>query len=151
MNPNNPQTKERIEKGKQLGGKGVKRIFTDKELAIIDNAALQNCQNKTIAKLVGCDVDTLLAQYSDRIELKRAEFRLELHSAQAKMSKTNPVMAIFLGKNYLEQADKQEIQHGGSADLLAAVSKNRDAKAYYKRKLELLEQANKAGTAISEE
>lgn len=87
------------------------RVFTEEEIATIDELALINCKDYTIANIIGCDSETLKAHFSERMIKKRAEFKAKLRGYQEKMAKTNTAMAIFLGKNELDQADKQEIKH----------------------------------------
>ena len=55
------------------------------------------------------------------MEKKRAEHKAEIRSNQRRQAKTNPVMNIFLGKNYLGQADKQEISGKDGSPLVAPI------------------------------
>jgi hypothetical protein len=46
--------------------------------------------------------------------------------AQFKLAETNAAMSIFLGKNYLGQADRRELEQGGAIDLSHASQRVRD-------------------------
>lgn len=93
--------------------------LNDKQLKEMDQMAKDNCKDKTIAKVLGIDVATLKKHYSTRLKQKRAMGQADLRRTQQKQALTNPVMAIFLGKNNLQQTDKQEITGRGGAPLLA--------------------------------
>jgi len=86
-----------------------KRVFTDEIMQRIEECALNGCQNKTIANILDIPNTTLIRRFSKLLEKKRSERRNILRSNQTKMSKTQPAMAIFLGKNELGQVDKQVI------------------------------------------
>ena len=85
-------------------------------MAKIDELALLNCNNNTIAVILDVDVNVMLDQYSKRITQKRAEHRVNLRKRQLDLvdGPKGATMAIFLGKNDLGQADKQEVKHGGN-------------------------------------
>ena len=84
------------------------RQFTDEEVARITDMALNNCHFETIAMTLGIAVNTLKRRYGRYIKQKRAEGRTILRQRQVNLSKTQAAMAIFLGKNELNQTDKQE-------------------------------------------
>ena len=160
MNPNNPQTKRRLENNKKLGGINKRFQTPDDMQKAIDEYFKQTETNQTT--VTGLAISLGFAQRKSLLDyegyspefcniIKKAILRVEnSYELDLRGKDKKPVGSIFALKN-MGWSDRQEIEHSGSPDLLAAVSKNRDAKAYYKRKLELLEQANKAGTAISEE
>ncbi len=85
-----------------------KRKFTEAEERLIAEYALAGCQDKTIATLIEVEVRTLKAHYSTLLHKKRAERKYELRMAQNRLAKTNPAMAIFLGKNELGQSNENE-------------------------------------------
>lgn len=87
-----------------------KRTFTEQQIALIDEMALNNCKDCTIALVLGIPVNSLKRHFGRRMIQKRAEHRQELRESQTKLSKTTPAMAIFLGKNELGQVDRQEIK-----------------------------------------
>ena len=82
------------------------------------------CTEREIASYFGCSVDTIerwckreyKANFADIYEEKRSIGTISLRRTQFRMAETNPTMAIWLGKQYLGQAERQEI----------AVSKNDD-------------------------
>lgn len=50
--------------------------------------------------------------------------KMSLRRKQFNMSETNPTMAIWLGKQYLDQHDKKELEHSG--EILTKVQKLSD-------------------------
>ncbi len=86
-----------------------KRQFSDEELQKIDEMAQNNCHMDTIALALDIPLTTLVRRFGREIKQKRALGRTELRQTQVKLSKTQAAMAIFLGKNELNQTDKQEI------------------------------------------
>jgi len=54
--------------------------------------------------------------FSDVFSQKRSKGKVSLRRKQWLLADTNAAVAIFLGKNYLGQADKQEIEHSGSIE-----------------------------------
>lgn len=91
-----------------------KRVFTNELKALIEQMALDNCHIDTIGLALDIPKNTLIRHFGTFIRQKRAEGRTRLRLYQVKMSKTNPAMAIFLGKNELEQEDKKTIKNEGS-------------------------------------
>lgn len=49
--------------------------------------------------------------FSEVFQQKRSKGLVSLRRLQFQLAQKNPAMAIFLGKNYLDQKDKQEIDH----------------------------------------
>lgn len=88
-----------------------KRIWTDEQRAQIDQMALDNCHMDTIALALDVPLQTLTDTFRGYICQKRAEGRTALRRIQRDQAEKSPAMAIFLGKNELGQADKQEIRH----------------------------------------
>jgi len=87
--------------------------------ASVDQMLLIQCTGEEIAGVLGIDYDTLQNHCK---ELKKKDFseyslgkreggRASLRRKQWKLADKNASMAIFLGKNLLEQSDKQEINH----------------------------------------
>ena len=97
-----------------MAGRGCKKIVSDEDMAKAEAYALDNCQNGTICKLMGWHHNFLedRPDILKKLEVKRAEHKAELRANQRRQAKTNPVMNIFLGKNALGQADKQEHKYG---------------------------------------
>ena len=94
-----------------MAGRGCKKIISPEDMAKAEEYALQNCNNNTICKLMGWN-DEFIADRADilaRMQVKRAEHRQVVREHQLKHAKTSPVGAIWLGKQSLGQADKQEL------------------------------------------
>lgn len=96
-----------------MAGRGKKKQISSKDMAKAEELALHNCQNATIEGIMGWpngfiskrdDIAKILTQ-------KRQEHKAALRSSQWNQ-RNNPAMAIFLGKNVLGQADKQEHRLG---------------------------------------
>jgi hypothetical protein len=100
-----------------LGGRP--RIeFTEKEWQIIENACKIQCTGEEIASLLGIDYDTMNSRiketfgegFSDYIKRFSLHGRTSLRRLQWKAAESgNTTMLIWLGKQYLEQSDKQEL------------------------------------------
>jgi len=93
-----------------MAGRGKKKIITKEVMAEAERMAGLNCQDGTIATALGWHVNFIKERKDilKRLRKKRAEFKIDLREAQKNQTNT-PAMAIFLGKNYLGQADKQEV------------------------------------------
>ena len=75
----------------------------------MDEMAFNQCKHRTIAEALGVGRENLVNNYLPRLHKKSAEGRVELRATQHEMAKNFPAMAIFLGKNTLDQADKAQI------------------------------------------
>ena len=73
--------------------------------------ALLNCHTRTIAKILGYSENTIRRRCGALIEEKRAEHRAELRKAQYEKATIgkDAGLLMFLGKNELDQTDKQII------------------------------------------
>ncbi len=88
------------------------RKFTKEQIAEMEKYALAGCQNTTIANLMDIPKETLSRRFGTLLTKRRCERKYILRVAQNKLAGDgNPAMLIFLGKNELEQADKQEHEH----------------------------------------
>lgn len=67
------------------------------------------CTNEEIAGKLGCSADTLVNNYSESLKKGRDNAKASLRVMQFQLAKKNAAMAIFLGKNYLGQRDKHEL------------------------------------------
>jgi len=75
--------------------------------------ALIHCTYKEMAAVIGCHVDTLRDRFSNVIEEGRESGKTSLRRAQFKAAlKGNSRMLIWLGKQYLEQSERIEIEAG---------------------------------------
>jgi len=118
------QKKRQADSTKKKRGPGKpKTIISDEDMAKAEEYAFRGCQNNTICSLMDWDHEWLHGRKDilRRLTKKRAERKLWLRQVQDKHAQSNPVMAIFLGKNYLGQADKQEhkLEVSNVADLVA--------------------------------
>ena len=83
--------------------------FSDEITQQVAELARKGCQNKTIANITGIANNTLKRRFGKLLMKSRSERRMYLRECQWDLAKTNPAMAIFLGKNELGQVDKQTI------------------------------------------
>ncbi len=82
-----------------------------RKLAAID------CSYAEIAGIVGCNPSTLTRRFAQAIEKGRLEGSASLKRKQFELAMAGSVtMLIWLGKQRLGQADKQEIAHAGTIE-----------------------------------
>ena len=86
-----------------------KRQFTTEEEQLIEEHARNNCYDRTISTALGIPIMTLKRRFGTKIRRWRAQGKVELRQCQRELAKTNAQMAQFLGKNELNQVDKQVI------------------------------------------
>jgi DNA-binding CsgD family transcriptional regulator len=83
----------------------------------IAQMALDGARTTDISDRLGVDEGTIRKGYSEILRKKRAERRMNLRRKQyEKAMKGDTAMLVWLGKNELDQADKQETKHSGSVD-----------------------------------
>ncbi len=115
-------------KDKNKGGRPKKII----DYTMVEKLASLMCTQIEIAEFLDLSVRTL--QRDDefcRIYKKGIEKgKMSLRRMQWKHAERNPAMAIFLGKNYLGQTDKQDI----SATLATTYEEVKKQKEKYKKK-----------------
>ena len=89
-----------------------KRVFTDEQEALIMDSAFNGCQNNTIATLLCIPISTLTRRFGKLMTEIRAERKAWLRKVQNRRAMTDAsgAVAIFLGKNELNQTDKQIIE-----------------------------------------
>ncbi|MBR0096386.1 MAG: hypothetical protein IJQ63_07150, partial [Synergistaceae bacterium] len=83
------------------------------------------CTRDEIAYALNCHKDTLIKwckrEYSKTFEQvfneKRAAGKVSLRRSQWKLAEKSPAMAIFLGKNYLGQSDRQDLELSGKVNI----------------------------------
>jgi len=73
-----------------------------------------NITDKTLDRIVK---EHYKMGFSDIYEQKRGRGKISLRRTQWKLAETSVAMAIFLGKNYLGQSDKQEIDTNGKVKI----------------------------------
>jgi hypothetical protein len=92
--------------GKNKPGAGRPRVILNAKK--IGKLAFAGCKNSEIAFILGCDDETLTNNYSRILDKKRAERKAKLRTAQTfKAMMGDTTMLIWLGKQELEQTDKQ--------------------------------------------
>ena len=87
---------------KVLNGTGIK---------VIEALAQVMCTEEEISACLGVSLETLKTPdnepiFSECIKKGRDSGKMSLRRAQFQIAKTNPTMAIWLGKQYLGQVDK---------------------------------------------
>ena len=91
----------------------------------LDKLCAIQCTGEECASILGMDYDTLNNHlkedkgvgFSDYFKEKSATGKMSLRRKQFAMAETNPTMAIWLGKQYLGQRDKKEVEHSGEMKL----------------------------------
>lgn len=83
------------------------------------------CTLEEIASWFKCSIDTIERRckqehnmlFADYFKKKSAGGKISLRRAQFKVANAgNPALLIFLGKQYLGQSDKQQLEHTGKND-----------------------------------
>ena len=96
-------------------GRGRPRAQIDKDefeklcflqCTLIEFEGFFNVDNVTLERW--CK-DTYGMNFSEVFKLKRGNGKISLRRSQFQLAQTNPTMAIWLGKQWLGQTDKQEI------------------------------------------
>ena len=106
---------------KNRPGAGRPPIKLDEER--IGRLAFSGCKNSEIAHVVGCDDQTLTNNYSPILVKKRAERKAALRAKQTERALKGDIpMLIFLGKNDLEQTDRQTQEIPGVEKALYEIS-----------------------------
>lgn len=111
-----------IEK-KNKGGR-PRKLFTEKQWAEFEDLCRIQCTKLEICDWFDIDDKTLENMvkekykmgFSEVFALKKGKGKISLRRSQFQMAQSNPAMAIFLGKNYLEQKDKQEVEVSGDVN-----------------------------------
>lgn len=106
---------------KNKPGAGRPRLSLDEER--IGQMAFDGCKNSEIAHCLGCDDETLKNNYSPILDKKRAERKAALRAKQTERALKGDIpMLIFLGKNELEQTDRQTQEIPGVEAALYEIS-----------------------------
>jgi hypothetical protein len=96
-----------MEKKQPKNKGGRPRIKLDVEQ--IEKLASIGCTTQEIGVVLGCSDNTLERNYMQVLELGRAKMRMSLRRMQIKAAQEgNGTMMVWLGKQYLDQADKSE-------------------------------------------
>lgn len=84
-------------------------MFSKAEIDKIRKYARNNSKTGTIAEALNIPFNSLNRHFGKKMTFWRAEGKVKLKNIQQRMAKTSPQMAIWLGKQDLEQVDKQVI------------------------------------------
>lgn len=105
----------------EVENRGRKKIeFDDKDWRTIDQLCAIQCTGEEIAGVLDVDYDTLNARineehgvnFSDYYKRKSSRGKMSLRRKQHEVALAgNPTMLIWLGKQYLEQKDKHEVEN----------------------------------------
>ena len=76
------------------------------QCTLIEIACFFNCTEDTIENWCKREYKK---GFSDVFRIKRSTGKISLRRSQFRLAETNPTMAIWLGKQYLGQTDKQEV------------------------------------------
>ena len=77
----------------------------------VEKLAEMQCTNVEIAHFFDCDEGTIRKRFSEILAKGRAAGTISLRRKQWEIAQSgNVVMNIFLGKQYLGQADKSEVE-----------------------------------------
>lgn len=81
------------------------------DVNLLEGLAQIGCTDTEISVLVGCSVDTLKRRFADILTKGRESLRMRLRKAQLHAAEGgNVAMLIWLGKQYLSQVDRQELE-----------------------------------------
>lgn len=102
---------------------GRPQITIDKKL--FETLCGLQCTREEIANCLNCGKDTIERwckreygkSFAPVFEEKRAGGKVSLRRMQWKLAEKSPAMAIFLGKNYLGQSDKQDVELSGKVGI----------------------------------
>ncbi len=106
------------------GGRPKKVIDYD----MVERLASIMATQEEIAEFLDLSVRTLQrdAEFSRVYKKGLEKGKMSIRRNQFKLSERNVAMAIFLGKNYLGQSDKQYLEHEGNLDLKIEVDYGED-------------------------
>lgn len=99
----------------ETGGR-PRMLLNERGAAVVKRMAEIMCTNEEIADVLGVGVDLITNDNNNSTfqGAKRAGQvmgKMSLRRKQFALAEKNANMAIFLGKNYLDQKDKQEIEN----------------------------------------
>jgi len=100
--------------------KGNKAAEKDMDFAMLDSLIGIFCTLEECAAVLNLDADTVVKKVKEKYGIpfsvffkrKNAHGRASLRRRQFELSKTNPALSIWLGKQYLNQKDHQDIGFG---------------------------------------
>ena len=102
-------------KPKNKRGRGNK---AEVDSARVIDLAQKGNSNRDIAVLCGCDEGTIRVRFKREIEMGRSLRRSQLREWQWKAASAgDKTMLVWLGKNDLDQVDRQDNHHTGEVDV----------------------------------
>ena len=102
--------------------------LTDAQRRKAYRLAKAQANNTIIARVIGVDESAIRAdrKLTRDLQAKRAEGKADILLAQKAMAAEIPVMAIWAGKQHLEQADKQDVVNRNIPVTLVKFSRDED-------------------------
>ena len=109
-------------KTKDRGGRPKKHI----DKALFENLCRIQCTKEEIGNVLEVDEKTITRfckeeygeAFKDVWEMKSAPGKMSLRRWQFKVAENgNPTMLVWLGKQYLNQSDKQDLTHDGGLNI----------------------------------
>jgi len=80
--------------------------------------AEDGARNTDIADVMGCDEGTIRKRFSEILRKSRSRRRMQIRKLQMLCASSgNPTMLIWLGKQELDQTDKQELKSDGQINI----------------------------------
>ena len=100
---------------KKKTGRALLEIDADK----VEMLASFGCSTVEIAKLHNCSETTIRTKFREEIERGRESMKIKLRQLQWKRAESGSnAMLIFLGKQYLGQSDRNELELVGNLENL---------------------------------
>jgi len=85
----------------------------------VEMLASFGCSTIEIAKFFGCDESTIRKKFSSELASGKEQMKIRLRQLQWKhASLGNTALLIFLGKQYLGQSEKQEVDFSGNLETI---------------------------------
>lgn len=77
------------------------------------------CSTVEIARFFGCDESTIRKKYKSELQAGKEQMKIKLRQLQWKHAALgNTALLIFLGKQYLGQSEKQEVDFSGNLETI---------------------------------
>lgn len=126
------QPEAEVSQAPNKGGRPPKLHADEATLAVLEGLGQIQCTTKEASCVLKVAETTFLRFLADHekareaFEMGKGQGLHSLRRTQFKLAEKNAAMAIFLGKNYLGQTDKQEFEHSGGIDVSHARQRLRD-------------------------
>ena len=82
----------------------------------VEKLAMLQCTMSEVASFFDVNVSTISRRFAKEMTKGREKGKMSLRRKQWKLADTNASMAIFLGKNYLDQKDSKEVDANHTFD-----------------------------------